>query len=78
MSSALQSLKKLEELVKQASEALNKTASENRVLKEKLHRLETDQKRLKEELRTAGLTLSRHQRLRARLAKISERLQRVA
>ena len=74
----LQSLKKLESLVKEASEALQKTASENRALKEKLARLESEHKRAKEELREAKLTLARHERLKARLVKLSEKLERVS
>lgn len=76
MSSPIQSFKGLEDLVKQASAALHKTASENRALKERLHLIETEHKRLKEELRTANLTLARHERLRARLVKLSEKLER--
>jgi predicted nuclease with TOPRIM domain len=78
MIAALQSLKKLENLVKEASEALQKTASENRALKEKLARVESENKRAKEELRDAKLTLARHERLKARLVKLSEKLERVS
>ncbi|MFI5348230.1 MAG: hypothetical protein ACHQ2Z_01690 [Elusimicrobiota bacterium] len=74
----LQSLKQLESLVKQASEALQKTASENRALKEKLGRIEVEHKRLKTELHDAKLTLARHERLKARLVKLSEKLERVS
>jgi hypothetical protein len=74
----LQSLKQLESLVKQASEALQKTSSENRALKEKLARIEAEHKRAKEELRVAKLTLARHERLKARLVKLSEKLERVS
>ncbi|OGR96520.1 MAG: hypothetical protein A2V88_09725 [Elusimicrobia bacterium RBG_16_66_12] len=78
MSSPIQSFKGLEDLVKQASAALHRTASENRALKEKLHRVEMEHKRLKEDLRTANLTLARYERLRARLVKLSEKLERSA
>lgn len=74
----LESLKKLDGMVKQASEALRKTTAENRVLKEKLARIEGEHKRLKEELREAKLTLARHDRLKARLVKLSEKLERVS
>lgn len=74
----LQSLKQLEALVKQASDALRKSAAENRALREKLARLEAEHKRLKEEHRAAGLALTRHARLRARLLKLSEKLERIA
>ena len=74
----MQGLKRLEDLVKQASATLHKTASENRALKEKLHRVEMEHKGLKEDLRTANLTLARHARLRARLVKLSEKLEVVA
>ena len=74
----LQSLKQLEGLVKQASEALQKTASENRALKEKLSRIESEHKRVKEELREAKLTLARHERLKTRLVKLSEKLERIS
>ncbi len=74
----LKSLQQLESLVKQASEALQKTASENRSLKDKLSRIEAGHKRLKEELREAKLTLARHERIKSRLAKLSEKLERIA
>ncbi len=74
----LQSLKKLESLVKEASEALQKTAAENRALKEKLARIENEHKRAKEEMREAKLTLARHERLKSRLVKLSEKLERVS
>ena len=73
----LQSLKQLESLVKQASETLHKITSENRALKEKLARVESEQKRAKEELREAKLTLARHERLKIRLIKLSEKLERI-
>ena len=75
---SLQSLKKLEGLVKQASEAISKTAAENQALKEKLARVESEQKRVKDELREAKLTLARHERLKARLVKLSEKLEKIA
>lgn len=74
----LQSLKQLEGLVKQASEAISKTAAENRVLKDKLARIDVENKRVKEELREAKMTLARHERLKARLVKLSEKLERIA
>ena len=73
----LQSLKQLEVLVKQASESLHKISAENRLLKEKLTRLESEHKRLKEEMRTATMTLARHDRLKSRLIKLSEKLERI-
>lgn len=74
----LKSLQQLESLVKQASEALQKASSENRALKEKLARLEGEHKRLKEELREAKMTLARHERIKSRLVKLSEKLERIA
>ncbi|HXT00932.1 MAG TPA: hypothetical protein VN915_09680 [Elusimicrobiota bacterium] len=74
----LESIKKLDGMVKQASEALRKITAENRVLKEKLSRMEAENKRSKEELREAKLTLARHERLKARLVKLSEKLERVS
>lgn len=74
----LESIKKLDGMVKQASEALRKTAAENRAMKDKLSRLEVEHKRVKEELREAKLTLARHERLKARLVKLSEKLERVS
>lgn len=74
----LESIKKLDAMVKQASEALRKTAAENRAMKEKLSRLEAEHKRAKDELRDAKLTLARHERLKARLVKLSEKLERVS
>ena len=75
--STQQSLKALEVLVKQAAEALHKAFSENRALTDKLSRLDAEHKRLKEELREAKMTLARHDRLKARLVKLSEKLERV-
>lgn len=75
---AVQVLKPLEALVKQANAAHHKTNAENRELKEKLHRLETEHKRLKEDLRNANLVMARHERLRARLVKLSEKLERIS
>lgn len=77
MQTSLKSLQQLESLAKQASEALHKTASENRALKEKLDRLETELKRLKEEFRETKATLARHDRLKNRLVKLSDKLERV-
>jgi septal ring factor EnvC (AmiA/AmiB activator) len=77
MLNSLQSLKQLEGLVKQASEALQKTGTENRSLKEKLARVEAEQKRMKDELREAKLTLARHDRLKNRLARMLERLEKL-
>jgi FtsZ-binding cell division protein ZapB len=74
----LESLKKLDGMVKQAAEALRKTTIENRALKEKLSRLEAEHKRTKEELREAKLTLARHDRLKSRLVKLSEKLERIS
>ena len=74
----LQSLKKLESLVKQASEALQKTSSENRALREKLARIEGEHERAKKELHEAKLTLARHERLKSRLIKLSEKLERIS
>ena len=73
----LQSLKQLEVLVKQASESLHKISAENRLLMEKLARLESDHKRLKEELRVATMTLARHDRLKSKLVKLSAKLERI-
>lgn len=74
----LESIKKLDGMVKQASEALRKMTAENRAMKDKLTRLEAENKRTKEELREAKLTLARHERLKARLVKLSEKLERVS
>jgi predicted nuclease with TOPRIM domain len=74
---SLQSLKQLEGLVKQASEALQKLGSENRQFKDALRRLETENKALKEELKTAKLTLARHERLKTRLTRLTDKLERL-
>lgn len=74
---ALQSLKQLEILVKQASEALQKMGSENRRFKESLQRLESENKALKEELKEARLTLARHERLKSRLTRLTDKLARI-
>lgn len=74
----LKSLQQLESLVKQASEALRKISAENRSLREKLHKIELEHKRVKAELHEAKMTLARHDRLKARLVKLSEKLERLA
>ena len=74
----LQSLKQLEVLVKQASASLHKISSENRALRERLRLVETEHKRAKDELHDAKLTLARHARLKARLLKLSEKLERIS
>lgn len=78
MIGSLNSLKQLEGLVKQVTDALHKASSENRELREKLHRAEVEGKRLREELKAANMTLARHERLRARLSRLSERLERIS
>lgn len=78
MIGSLNSLKQLEGLVKQVTEALHKASSENRELREKLRRSESEAKRLREELKDANLTLARHERLRARLSRLSEKLERIS
>jgi septal ring factor EnvC (AmiA/AmiB activator) len=78
MIGSLQSNKQLEALVKQASEAISKTKTENRGLKERLARAESELKRLREELREAKMTLARHDRIKARLVKLSEKLEKIA
>ena len=78
MQGPLQSLKQLEVLVKQASEALQKLGSENRQFKDVLRRLETENKALKDELKEARLTLARHERLKTRLSRLNDKLSRVA
>lgn len=78
MQGPLQSLKQLETLVKQASEALSKLGAENRQYKDVLRRLETENKTLKEELKEARLTLARHDRLKTRLTRLTDKLARIA
>lgn len=78
MQGPLQSFKQLEVLVKQASESQQKLGSENRQFKDGLRRLETENKRLKEELKEARLTLARHERLKTRLTRLTEKLERIA
>jgi chromosome condensin MukBEF ATPase and DNA-binding subunit MukB len=73
----LQSLQKLESLAKQTAEALHRVSTENRSLREKLLKIESEHKRAKEELREAKMTLARHDRLKARLVKLSEKLERL-
>ena len=77
MQGPLQSLKQLEVLVKQASESLQKLGSENRKFKDVLRRLEDENKALKDELKEARLTLARHDRLKTRLGRLSEKLERI-
>ena len=77
MQGPLQSLRQLEVLVKQASESLQKLGTENRRTKEILHRLETENKILREELKQARLTLARHERLKTRLTRLTQKLERI-
>ncbi|MBI2788362.1 MAG: hypothetical protein HYX59_06720 [Elusimicrobia bacterium] len=77
MQGPLQSLKQLEVLVKQASESLQKLGSENRQFKDVLRRLETENKSLNDELREARLTLARHERLKVRLTRLTDKLARI-
>lgn len=74
---SLQSLKPLEALVKQASESLQKLGAENRQFKDVLRRLEAENKSLKEELKAARLTLARHERLKTRLTRLTDKLERI-
>lgn len=78
MQTSLQSLKQLEVLVKQASESLQKLGTENRQIKDALRRLESENKSLKDELKDARLTLARHERLKARLIRLNDKLARYA
>ncbi len=78
MQGSLQSLKQLEVLVKQASESLQKLGAENRQYKDVLRRLEAENKALKDELREARLTLARHERLKSRLTRLTDKLERIA
>jgi predicted nuclease with TOPRIM domain len=75
---SLQSLKQLEGLVKEASEALRRCAADNRALREKLTRVEGEHKRAKDELRDLKASLARHERIKARLVKLSEKLERIS
>ncbi len=77
MQGPLQSLKQLEGLVKQASEALQKLGAENRQFKDVLRRLEIENKTLKENLKEARLTLARHERLKSRLTRLTDKLARI-
>ena len=78
MQGPLHSLKQLEVLVKQASETLQKLGAENRQIKDVLRRLEAENKELKEELKTARLTLARHERLKSRLTRLTDKLERIS
>ncbi|MEK7233451.1 MAG: hypothetical protein AAB268_06530 [Elusimicrobiota bacterium] len=77
MQGTIQSLQKLEALVKQASASLQKLGSENRQFKDALRRLEDENKTLKEDLQAARLTLARHERLKTRLARLTDKLARI-
>lgn len=77
MQNSLHSLKQLETLVKQASESLQKLGSENRRLKDIAGKLEAENKALRDEVKEARLTLARHDRLRARLGRLSDKLARL-
>lgn len=78
ITASLQGLKQLEALVKQSADALRQAAADNRALRARLARLEDEHKRSKEELREAKLALGRHERIKARLVKLSEKLEKIA
>lgn len=78
INASLQGLKQLEALVKQSADALRQSASDNRALRARLARMEDEHKRAKEELREAKLALGRHERIKSRLVKLSEKLEKIA
>ncbi len=78
INASLQGLKQLEALVKQSADALRQAASDNRALRARLARMEDEHKRAKDELREAKLALGRHERIKSRLAKLSEKLEKIA
>ena len=78
VTSSLQGLKTLEALVARASEALRRVGEDNRALRERLRRADDEHKLLKEELRQARAALARHERVKSRLLKLSEKLERIA
>ncbi|MEK7858128.1 MAG: hypothetical protein AAB320_03220 [Elusimicrobiota bacterium] len=70
-------LKELEALAAETAKLLNSLGAETRRLKETNARLDGENRRLKEELKAAALGLSRQERLRARLEKLSQKLERL-
>lgn len=78
ITASLQGLKQLEALVKQSADALRQAASDNRALRARLARMEDEHKRAKDELREAKLALGRRERIKARLLKLSEKLEKIA
>lgn len=70
-------LKALEALAVEAAKAITELGAENRHLKEAKTRLETENRRLKEELRQALVSSHRQDRLKARLEKLAQRLEKI-
>ena len=70
-------LKELEALAAETAKLLNSLGAETRRLKETNARLDGENRRLKEELKAAALGLSRQERLRARLEKLSQKLEKL-
>ena len=78
VTASLQGLKVLETLVQRAAQALHRAGEDNRALRERLRRVDEEHKRLKEDLREARAALARHERVKSRLLKLSEKLERIA
>lgn len=70
-------LKALETVVVEAAKAITELGAENARLKEAKTRLETENRRLKEELRQALVSAHRQDRLKARLEKLAQRLEKI-
>lgn len=70
-------LKALEALALEAAKAITELGAENAHLKEAKTRLETENRRLKEELRQALGSAHRQDRLKVRLEKLAQRLEKI-
>lgn len=70
-------LKTLENLVGEAARALKSLGAENVKLQDALRRLEADNKRLKEELRSSSTSRSKSDKLRTRLEKLAQKLEKI-
>ncbi len=71
-------LRALESLVNEAAKALQTLSAQKAKLVEANARLEADNRKLKEDLRVATSALSRQERIRLRLARLSQRLEKLA
>lgn len=72
------SLKRLEALVHQSAEALKRLTEENAKLKKASDKLDEENRHLKERLRKLETVAAKHERVRVRLVKLSQKLEKIS